>query len=416
MQMTEAIVLGVLDTQTVESIRAFPTVSRNPNWTFWHQLKRFFSHYTRDTDAPMRWNEDALWFWMPPVLHPSVKRLLLVSPTLSERQLHKIFPNEQIEVVRTQPTAWILGNNVFQLRTGVHSFRTILNYDSDWDIPGLSKLGERFFSVIRAEIDRDPSVKHAIITNNQIIHQLTDISERENVCLLESFKLVNAMNLEKPDVVWIVGVPLWPQRTVWWQAQMLFGNEEEPLYYEEEMESGHYKDERIQGIHHQNVAGLLTRIVGYAGLSRWMGKKVVLLTSMELPDISDRPETLLFDWEDFEVAGGLDKLPEVIATRERFETEAAQLTAESSRAEVERVLGVSARTANRFLQKLRGGIRRVSFQTQILTFLADGEKKASEIVVAVGSSSQSVGNELKRLVDIGKIVKVRRGVYRLPER
>ena len=95
MQMTEAIALGVLDTQTVENIQAFPTVSRNPNWTFWHQLKRFFSHYTRGTDAPMRWDDDALGFWMPPVLHPSIKRLLLISPTLSKRQLHQVFPSEK---------------------------------------------------------------------------------------------------------------------------------------------------------------------------------------------------------------------------------------------------------------------------------------------------------------------------------
>ena len=415
MQMAESIALGVLDTETVEKIQAFPTVSRNPNWTFWHQLKRFFSHYTRDIDAPMRWNEDALYFWVPPVLHPNVKRLLLISPTLSERQLHKVFPSEAIEVVRPQPTAWIPGNEVFQLRTGIHPFRTVFNYDSDWDVRGLSKLGEHFLLGIRAEIDRDPSVKHAVITNTRTIDQLTNIAERENVCLLKNFKEVNAIDLEAADVVWVVGVPLFPQKTVWWQAQMLFGNDAEPLYYEEDVESGHYKDERIQGIHHQNVAGLLTWIVGYVGLNCRIGKKVVLLTSMELPDITDRPETLLFDWEDFEVAGGLDKLPEVIATRQRFETEAAQLTAELSREEVERVLGCSARTANRFLHKLRGGnIHRVSFQAQILAFLADGEKKASEITKAVGSSSQSVGNELKRLVGIGEIVKVRRGVYRLP--
>ena len=414
MQMAEAIALGVLDTRTVKSIQAFPTVSKNSNWTFWHQLRHFFSHYTRDTDAPMRWNDDALWFWMPPVLHPSIKRLLLISPTLSKRQLHKVFPNEEIEVVRTQPTRWISGNTVFQLRTEVHSLRTILNWDNNWDVLGLSKLGERFFSNIRAEIDRDTRVKHAVITNKQILRQLTDIAGRENVCFLKDFKQVNPIDLEKPDVVWIVGVPILSQKVVWRRAQMLFGNDEEPLYYEQEVESGHYKDERIQGIHYQSVAGSLARIVGYVGLSFRANKKVVLLTSMELPDITDRPETLLFDWEDFEVAGGLEKLPEVIATRERFEVEAAQLTAESSRREVERVLGCSTRTANRFLQKLRGGTR-VSFQEQILTFLADGEKKASEIVAAVGSSSQSVGNELRRLVGIGEIVKVRRGVYKLPE-
>ena len=51
--------------------------------------------------------------------------------------------------------------------------------------------------------------------------------------------------------------------------------------------------------------------------------------------ITDRPETLLFDWEDLKVAGGLDKLSEAIATRQRFERERDTLTAESSRKEVE---------------------------------------------------------------------------------
>ena len=194
---------------------------------------------------------------------------------------------------------------------------------------------------------------------------------------------------------------------------MLFGNDEEPLYYEGEVASNHYKDERIQGVYHHKVSTLLTKIIGRVGLNRWADKKVVLLTSVPLPDITDRPETLLFDWDDFEVAGGLEKLPEVVATRERFETERDNLTAESKREEVERILGCSSRKANRVLQKLRGGnIPRL--QEQILTFLAGGEKKTSEIVAAIGSSPQSVGNELKRLVDIGEIVKVRRGVYALP--
>ncbi|MCY4552290.1 MAG: hypothetical protein OXC79_01340 [Candidatus Poribacteria bacterium] len=41
-------------------------------------------------------------------------------------------------------------------------------------------------------------------------------------------------------------------------------------------------------------------------------KKVMLITGLRIPEIIDRPETLLFDWEDLEVAGGLDKLSEAI--------------------------------------------------------------------------------------------------------
>ena len=97
----------------------------------------------------------------------------------------------------------------------------------------------------------------------------------------------------------------------------------------------------------QNIVGLLTRIVGQIGLNRASNKKVVLLTSWILPNITDRPETLLFDWEDFQIAGGLDRLAEVIATRQRFETERDNLTGKSTRQEVERALGCSARKANR---------------------------------------------------------------------
>ena len=416
MRMAEAIALGVLDTETVEKIQAFPTVYHDPNWTLWHQLKRFFAHYPRDVDAPMRWSDKILQFWVPPILHPSVKRLLLRAPTLSERYLYRVFPGEAIEVVHTQPTAWVPGNQVFQIRTDIYSFQTLLNYDTDWDVLSLSKIGERLFSGIRAEIDRDPSVKHAIIANTAITEQLADLKEKENVCFVAKFKRSERVDLgfQAADVVWIIGAPRWAESELWFQAQMLFGNDTEPLHYVGEPDSETYKDERIQNLLQQNIIGLLTRIIGQIGLNRWTDKKVMLLTSCAVPDITDRPETLLFDWEDFEIAGGLDKLPEVIATREGFEAESAKLTAESSREEVERIWGCSSRQANRLLYKLRGGnIPRVSFQEQILTLLADGEKKASELVEAIGSSSQSVGNELKRLVDLGEITRVQRGVYAL---
>ena len=419
MQMPKAIALGIYDPETVEKIASFPTVCRDPNWTLWHQLKCFFAHYKRDADAPMRWNDTTLQFCIPPALHPSVKRLLLMFPSLSEQHLHKVFPNENIEVIHTQPTAWMPGNQVFQIRTGIYSIDTLFNFDSNWDLPSLSKMGERFFFGIRAEIERDPSVQHAIISNARIIRQLVDLSEKENVCRVVNFKNLNWMDpdFQKAEVLWIIGMPHWPQSTIWWHAQRLFGSDAEPLYYEGGLASDSYKDERIQRLYRQKVVGILTRCVEQTGrLSRSTGKKVVLITSVELPNITDRPETLLFDWEDFQIAGGLDKLPEAIATRERFERERDNLTGESKREEVERVLGCSARKANRVLKSLRGGnIPRVSFQEQILALLANGEKKASELSEAIGSSPQSVGNELKRLVDIGEIVKVRRGVYTLPK-
>ena len=425
MQMAQAIQLGILDIETVQNIQEFPTVCRDPNWTFWHQLKRCFAHYTRDADTLIRWDDNVLLFWVPPVLHAGVKHLLVMSSTLSERHLRLVFRDEEVEVIRTEPIAWVAGNQVFQIRTGVYTRQAILDYDSTWDGRRLSKTGGDFFLGILAEIERDPSVKHAILTYNILINQLENFREKENVCLVTDFRAKNRRSrgradaaLEEAQVIWIVGTPEVGIDTVWRRAQILFGNHEKPLCYEleRETESGCFKDKRVQSVYEEAVVRVLTQTIGRVRLDAFAGKKIVLITGYALPGITDRPETLLFDWEDFEVAGALDRLPEAIATRERFETERANLTAESSREKVEQVLGCSSRQANRVLMKLRGGkVQRVSFHEQICSLLEDGEKKTAELIAAIEGHPIAIKNELRRLVDIGEIVKVRRAVYALPK-
>ena len=171
----------------------------------------------------------------------------------------------------------------------------------------------------------------------------------------------------------------------------MFGNDEELLDYQRDTKSGYYKDERIQGIYEEFIARILTETIKHVGLDRFSGKKAVLISSLELPGITDRPETLLFDWEDFQVAARLDTLAEVIATRQRFESEKANLTAESSSEEVMRILGCSRVHANRVLYDLRGGkIRQVSLSQQILSLMASGEeKKTRELVAAIDGPPQS---------------------------
>ena len=368
MGLAEAIKLGIFDTKTVQSIQELPTVYSDPNWTFWHQIKHFFAHYTRDADAPIRWSGEGLHFWVPPVLHPRVKRLLVISSTLSTEHLHTVFPDEAIEVFRTDPTAWVSENQVFQIRTGIYPRETILDYDGTWDVIGTSKTGQRFLFGIRAEIERDPNVKHAIITDSEIIRPLRDIVAKENVCFLKDFqKMISAepsserikiealqTAFEAAEVIWIVGAPERPLGLIWRRAQILFGNNEEPLSYETEMGSNSYTDERVQSVYEQAAVTVLTEIFECIRLNRQTNKKVVLITGLRLPNITDRPETLLFDWEDLEVAGGLDKLAEVIATRQHFETESTNLTAESSRETVEHVLGCSSRQAKSYVEKTEG--------------------------------------------------------------
>ena len=418
MSIEQAIGLGILDMGSVEKIEDFPRTYPNTDWTFWHQLKRFLAHYPRDADAPMIWYDEILKFWVPPVLHPRIKRLLFMSATLSEQQLRRAFPAEEIKFHQINPTPWVAGNQVFQMRSGVHTVRTLLDYDNALDTIGLSKMGERFLLGICAEIQRDSSVKHAIISYQPLIGQLNEVAEQENVCLLTHFRALQNSEtaFEAADVVWVVGTPDWEPGVMWRRAQILYGNDEEPLSYEADTAFQHYKDQRVQSVYIQTVAELLTQILGRAGLNRWRGKKVIFISSLEIPGITDRPETRLFDWEDFEIAGRLDKLPETITTRQRFEAERDKITADTRRQDIQRILGCSARQANRVLNKLRGGnIPRVPFREQILTLLSDGEKKVSDIVAAIQGHPQAIHKELTRLLKTGEIVKVRWGVYTLPK-
>ena len=418
MSMAEAIRLGILDIETVENIKAFPTVCQNPNWTFWHQMKHLFAHYMQDTHVPIRWNHKTLRFWVPPVLHPSVKRLVLMAPVLSERHLRRAFPDDEVEVHRIKPTPWVAGNRVFQIRTGLYTREEILDYSNAWGVVGISKIGQRFLAGICAEINRDSNVKHAILANQISAQKLTNLLENSRTSSIIGSARMAGLDpiIEAADVIWIVGTPPRDQGLIWQRAQSLFGNDEKSLCYDREMKPFHHKDERVQSVYEADVVSLLTQIVGQAKLNRFADKKIVLMTSIPLPDITDRPETLLFDWEDFEIAGGLDKLAETIATRQRYETEKANLTAESGRDKVQQVLGCSIVHANRVLRDLRGGpIPRVTFREQILSLLADGEKKSAEVVAAIQGNPKAINHELVRLANTGEIEKVRWGVYALPK-
>ena len=416
--IADTIRLGLLDATTTENIQAFPTVCPHPNWTFWHQLKRFFVHYTRDADAPMQWEDEVLRFWVPPVLHPSVRRLLVTMPVPHGEHLRRAFLDEETEVLHTEPMAWVPGNHVFQIRTDIYPQQAIVDTNNTWDVFGVSKIGRHIFLRIQTEIERDPDIKHGIVAHPHAIEQLADIAKKENVCLVTNLQRTGGLEtaFQEAQVIWIVGVPDMGPRAILKRTQILFGNDEEPLSYEEmEPESHRYKDARVQSVYEITVSRIFREIIDFAQLNRFANKKIMLLTGLRIPEITDRPETLLFDWEDFDVAGGLDKLAEVITTRQHFETERDNLTGESSRKEVERVLGCSVRQANRVLYRLRGGrSARVTFRDQILALLADGEKTTPEFAAAIQGHPKAINTELTRLVGIGEIVKVRRGVYKLP--
>ena len=403
---------------TLENSQTLPTVSQDPNWTLWHQLKRFFAYYKKDVDAPMQWEDDILRFHVPPIIHPNVRRLLLAAPLLYEEHLRRAFLDEKTEILDTQMKTWVPGNAVFQIRTGIYEQETILDLSNTWDNLGITETGQHFFWRIQAEIERDPDIKHGIITHFSTIEHLQGIKKNENVCFLTSFQEVEGLEtaFQEAQVIWIVGLPEIDPRSTLRRAQILFGNDEEPLSYEMDTKTYRYIDARVQSVYEKEVFRIIKEIIELAQLNLITNKKIMLMTGMRIPEITDRPETQLFDWADLDVAGELDKLAEAIATRESFEAERDNMTTETPRREVERILGCSTRQANRVLRRMRGGaLARVPFHTQILELLADGEMTTPDIVDAIEGHPKAINTKLTRMVEAGEIVKVKRALYKLPK-
>ena len=355
----------------------------------------------------------------------------------SEECFKEAFPEETVSVrqVASQKTS-LSGNKAFQLRSASHISQAIANYEVNWDVFNLSEIANRFFRGIYQEMKRHPDRNHVVISSTSAKMMLKNVFDniisyhdliKDTPAHLEDLRLtfesveayyqrINALRsiFETADVVWIVGTPYWPPKFIWEQAKILFGNQAEPLNYNLTMNPYQFEDKRIQELYEQNAVGTLTQIIRIAGFNEASDKTLILNTVLRIPSITDAPETELFDWEDFEIAGGLDELPETIRIREGYEAEYENMDASWSRKRVEYLLGVSKAQANRILMRLRGGkLERTPFHVQILELLSDGDKTTSEILESIEGNPGSIKNELTHLVEIGEIVRIRRGVYAL---
>ena len=432
-----AIQSGVLDISTSENIEKTPNMYRDPEWTLWHQLKTFFAYYTRDIDAPMFVEDEILRFWLPPKIHQEIQKLVFISPTFSEDCFKEVFPEETVSVRRVESQETPLSRNkAFQLRSAPHISYAIANYEVNWDVFNLSEIASRFFSGIYQEMKRHPDRDHVIISSTSAKMMLKNVFDKiisyhdlikDTPAHLEDLRStfeaanvyydrINALQptFEAADVVWVVGTPYWPPKFVWEQAKILFGNQAEPLNYNLTMNPYQFEDERIQELYEQNAVGTLAQIIRIAGFNETSDKTLILNTVLGIPSVTNAPETELFDWEDFEIAGRLDELSKTIRIREAYETEYANMDASWDRKRVEYLLGVSKAQANRILMRLRGGkLERIPFHVQIFELLSDGEKTTSEILEAIEGNPGSIKNELTHLVETGEIVRIRRGVYAL---
>ena len=393
----------------LESIKKRPKLEDN-DWNLLVQLELFFDVYRHAETAPILWNDDNLIFYLPPLPLPIKSKVILMSATLVKEFFLQVFSARQlkrgdVDFIDAADTEWHPDAKVFQLRTNRNPRRTLLTGEQDentgkWKYTGeLSRTGEKYRQHITDFMTAQPNMKHGLIAHKAIIEYHTDDLQRETGVVCEHFG--NLVGLDSKfkgiDVLQILGSPNVGSEAVETHSKMMFGMTEKSLDFTRN-EDGSYADKNVQKVADALVKSELTQAIGRARLVR-NPARVVIWTSQELPSVTHREQTRLFDEVDFQQAeGNLERLEEIIAEREAREATEAEAIKKGDVQGVVAATGVSERTARRRTEAARKAHKN-SEEAQLRT---SAEKRLSQNVSQT-KTARELGisrKKLKRILEM----------------
>ena len=403
----------------------YPKLHLNPNWTPLQQLQTLFDYYPRTPDTPIDYTNSKLTFYLPPEIHESINKLIMMSATAEVKIIdEKVLPDVDIEIVDADYAKWQDGNQVFQIKNGKYPRTSVLDTDKK-----LNKTGNKIMDAVIAEIERTPDKKHAIITYKCVADSYKHAYPQVTFAHYGATEGENE-KFADCDVFWVIFDPRIPPHGIKLMAQMIYGHDDEPLDYTYDKETGIYADERLQNIAETQATAELIQAIGRARLVRRSDVKVVIMTGRDIPGVSGRSETMLFSWNDWTKSETLDNLPQTLAENQNAEQKAVELLQNGvSQREVVRVTKLSQRQVQRVFEanvssaaaatsipsSKRSSVRHCD-SVSISEILKGKDMSTAEILSALEVTRPTLMRKLKKLVDDGVVVKVRHGVYRLKNR
>ena len=309
----------------VENIKRRPKLE-SEDWNFLIQLELFFDTYKHAETAPIEWKANTLTFYLPPLPLHTEARVLLMSATLNETFFRQVFNARQkkrgdVDFIDAADTQWHSEASVFQLRTNRNPRRTLLKGDKDdkgrwYYTTDLTDTGVSFLDRITKSIEAEPDLNHAFIAHKAVIENHTEHLQNAGVVCVHYGNLVGLdTGFKGVNVLHLLGSSEIGQHTIETHAKLLYGMTESPLDFTRN-DDGTFSDQNVQAIYDASVKSELMQAIGRARLVI-NPACVVLWTSHELPTVTHRDQTLLFDESDWDNAkGNLHALPAVIAERE----------------------------------------------------------------------------------------------------
>ena len=362
--------------KNISEVLALPLIEID-DWNLLGQLEIFFEQYPDPDRAPMRWEKNTLSFAMPPLPMHTKSRVICMSATLEKETFLHTFKHRQekrgdVLFLDGNDTAWHPDAGVFQLRTNGNPRKTLLiaeqDADGNWIYTGeLTTTGKNYMEMILNSLSKMGGTQ-AFISHKPIVDAYRDELAKIGVKVGWFGGLAGLdahFDRDKNDgiILHILGTPELPPHETEYRSKLLG-------ITEEKVHDGSVKSETMQSI-------------GRAGLVK-NPSIVVLWTSIELPSVTQREQTLLFDETDFARADGdLNQLPSVITKREQSEASG----------DVEKIMeatGVSERTAYRRRKKPSKTERNAEIIRRAKT------ETHAQIATALGISEKTVQRTLKK--------------------
>lgn len=315
-------------------------------WNPLTQLQTALDHYPYDPNAQIDYKNDyylsgdgVISFVCPPQLHPTVKRLVAMGETLSAPHLKRAFPGVGIEVIKPEPAEWVDRAQAFQISTSVYPRRSLLEIeerDGKWAVTGVTKITKRFLSTMAME-----KRACAIITFKVLVEKHSDLFDGiPNLKNIGNWEVAEGLNFDGCEVIFVLGSPEVPQHAVEYYSKILYGTDQKPLNFTKNERV--YTDPRVQDVYERLVVDKQLQAVGRGRLNRHP-KTVVLLSAIKLDGFTEH--ACLFQIEDWEDAGGLEGMADMV--QKRRQTEAEQAIEAGDVKGVAEKARVSVRTARR---------------------------------------------------------------------
>ena len=350
-------------TSGLENIQQLPLLERDPDWNLLTKLELFFNVYVHSETAPMAWKDNMLLFYVPPLPYYTNCRVILMSATLNETFFRQVFraraeKRGDVDFVDLENTEWHPQAKVFQLRTNRNPRRTLLQGEQDdkgrWRYTSeLTQTGQTYLDKIKRSLENSTQkcgfIGHKAVTDNH-----TDDIDAATGHFGGLVGLNQHFYRDADDgiLLHILGTPNVGQAALHTAAKLLFGMTNAPLDFTRNAD-GTYNDKNVQGVADAIVQSELTQAVGRAGLVK-NPSIVAIWSSCELPSISHREQTTLFDETDWErVQGNIHALSAAVAERYAQEAALADAIEKGDVEAVAKMKGVSKRQARTDTQPAR---------------------------------------------------------------